>query len=715
MYNNSYSQSKFGASAKKIHKARGKSCGYYMKIVFFFSSLIQTLIIVSLVLFLVYGQPEESAAEKRLQVLDPMHNELITKYGYLQEETRNLTRKINMTNREMEYMQRNITMLRKLGNDSVSFINSLRNKLLQCQMSSSPPCNCPRVVQPPCQSNGQLHGLQYENSQLKKWLEIVQGNFSGTFHVLKDELDSANRDRESLRLETITLRQEKATAEREIEHFKTKCKEDFIKSLDGIPEITKAFRAKIGALFPQLIPFHITCPKQREQLEQIQYNCSSLSAEVENKFQPYLNNVGLKVSETLHRVSHLEAKKIYLDRNLFECKQNLSSLAETNYKNLRDTRERHDKAMEQVLLEQRKLRGAKELLDGTLSLKESEINMLKEKINASLANCGHRAPPPKPFPGNSAPGGGGMGTGGILPGSGSTFSVQPGSGIKPTARGSGGPDSSLFKKFELEKFGRSGVNQVGSGGTGMGNTGSSGPSSDRFPTAAGSSTPGSGKPALGGTGPGTGSGSSGNMGTFGTGSSHSVPSGTGAGRTGSGTGLGSPTGGGMNTGSFGTGNDRSGSSGTGFGSSSSMGSTGAGFNTGSFGTGAGAGHSGTGFGSTSNMGAGGAGFGNTGSAGAGGSRSALPGAGTGTTGQGNTGFGGAGSSRTGQSGTGSGGTGFGGFGSAGTGRTGFSPNGFGRTGTGGNTGLYGGGSYGTADPISNHLRELQKYLNPERY
>lgn len=131
MYNNSYySHSKLGVSTKKIHKARGKSCGYYLKIVFFFSSLIQTLIIVSLVLFLIYGQPEESATEKRLQQLDPMHNELKARYGYLLDEHRNLTRKMNITNRQMEFMRGNITMLRKLGNQSAAIIMELRMSLV---------------------------------------------------------------------------------------------------------------------------------------------------------------------------------------------------------------------------------------------------------------------------------------------------------------------------------------------------------------------------------------------------------------------------------------------------------------------------------------------------------------------------------------------------------------------------------------------------------
>lgn len=71
MYSSSYSQAKFGLEGREpLHRSKGKSCGYYLRIMFFFSSLIQSLIIVSLVLFLIYGQPEKSAAEKRVKVSD---------------------------------------------------------------------------------------------------------------------------------------------------------------------------------------------------------------------------------------------------------------------------------------------------------------------------------------------------------------------------------------------------------------------------------------------------------------------------------------------------------------------------------------------------------------------------------------------------------------------------------------------------------------------
>lgn len=69
MYSSSYPRTKFGLESREpLHRPKGKSCGYYMRIVFFFSSLIQSLIIVSLVLFFIYGQPEKSAEEKRVKV-----------------------------------------------------------------------------------------------------------------------------------------------------------------------------------------------------------------------------------------------------------------------------------------------------------------------------------------------------------------------------------------------------------------------------------------------------------------------------------------------------------------------------------------------------------------------------------------------------------------------------------------------------------------------
>lgn len=91
MYNSSYNKPKFTLEAKNIQKSKGKTCGYYLRIIFFFSSLIQTLIIVSLVLFLVYGQPEKTAEEKRVEELEQGYNKLSTDNTMLRREKTDLT------------------------------------------------------------------------------------------------------------------------------------------------------------------------------------------------------------------------------------------------------------------------------------------------------------------------------------------------------------------------------------------------------------------------------------------------------------------------------------------------------------------------------------------------------------------------------------------------------------------------------------------------
>ncbi|KAL2097618.1 hypothetical protein ACEWY4_006825 [Coilia grayii] len=689
MYNSSYSQAKLGVSAKKLHKAKGKSCGYYMKIVFFFSSLIQTLIIVCLVLFLVYGQPDQSASEVRLQELDMSHNDLNARYGYLQEEHRNLTWKFNITTRDMDYLQRNMTMLEKWANGSVDIIIGLESKLMQCEMRLPPPCNCPRMPTTcPCPSNGQSNNLQHENNQLRGLRDILQINFTNTFAMMDFELKSANKDREALRLEAIDLRQSKSAVEMQIELFKKSCTEDVVRFLEGIPEVTKAFRLKIDSLIPELFRFQISCPSQREMLEQIQYNCSTLSRDVENKFRPYLEHVGVKISDLSERLSRCQSNKTHVLRELFECKQNLSSLKEKNYKDLREAKSEQDKIVKQHLNEQKKMRTDKELVDKSLRLKDNEIVRLQEQMNSS--NCGHRPASPKP--------GTGTGTAYKLPGGGSTHSSSYG----------------------------------GSGVTGTGNSGSSGSSSHTLLTGGGTHTLGSGRSALGTAGAGSyGPGSSSNTGLSNPGSSGTGASNTGVTRTGLGStgGMASSgasgasryggtvsssssnigsAGAGYNLGSFGTGSDRTGTGGTGLGSSGGVGSTG-GFNTGLH-TGTGRSQGGTGFSTSGGVGSTGGVF-NMGTN-PGSSRSSQGGTGLGSSGGlGSTGTGFNTGSHTGMSRS-QGGTGFGSSGGLGSTGTGFntgshtgtsrsqggtglgSSGGLGSTGTGFNMGSFGTGGTG---------------------
>lgn len=145
---------------------------------------------------------------------------------------------------------------------------------------------------------------------------------------LRDELDSAVKDRTrlneevvKLRRDNIFLREQHALYTRyvcvacetettwKISKVKafyfilsastSKCKEDFAKSLEGITMVTSAFLDRINNLIPHQLTFHLTCEKQREHMDKIKNSCTNLSRDVENKFQVYLDNVGKMVNLTL--------------------------------------------------------------------------------------------------------------------------------------------------------------------------------------------------------------------------------------------------------------------------------------------------------------------------------------------------------------------------------------------------------------------------------
>lgn len=131
MYSSGYSQvSKSSPQAmKKVqYRAKGKSCGYYMRIVFFFSSLIQSLIIVSLVLFLVYGKSQDSASTSRIQDLEESFSRLSIENVALRQQRKNLTNFLNATLTEKARNDWDLANLRYFTNISALLIQDMDRK-----------------------------------------------------------------------------------------------------------------------------------------------------------------------------------------------------------------------------------------------------------------------------------------------------------------------------------------------------------------------------------------------------------------------------------------------------------------------------------------------------------------------------------------------------------------------------------------------------------
>ncbi|PKU27018.1 plasmalemma vesicle-associated protein [Limosa lapponica baueri] len=102
MEKSSFAMAKFGLEAKEAMPKR--DCGFYVKYIFLFTSLIQFLIILGLVLFMVYGNAQ-AGTDTHLRLLEAQVQGLYNKTLILSGRNMNLTRTLNATLKEKQGLQ----------------------------------------------------------------------------------------------------------------------------------------------------------------------------------------------------------------------------------------------------------------------------------------------------------------------------------------------------------------------------------------------------------------------------------------------------------------------------------------------------------------------------------------------------------------------------------------------------------------------------------
>ncbi|XP_061775807.1 plasmalemma vesicle associated protein a isoform X2 [Nerophis ophidion] len=525
---------------------------------------LNSLIIVSLVLFLVYGKTQDSPSTARIQDLEESFSRLSIENVALRHLRRNLTNLLNVTLTEKTRIEMDLGVVRRISNISFGLIQDLNRQQQQTNSELFMCKNQPRTSQPfqpmtPRMSQPISCNCGQRDEELRAKLKLVESNFTQTTERMRMDLDQIAKDRDNLNLEAIRLRRDKSVHEKEIEFSRQRCKEDFVQSLSGVSNVSRAFLQKIESLFPSHIAFQLTCLKQREHLEQIRSNCTSLSREVEDRFQYYLNTVGDQVSEIQTENSHLKAENMRLFDDFRTCSLNRTGLIQEHRQNREKLQLKHDRDYETLLLEKRRLHGDIEVLENNVNYKNKEVQHLAEQLKQLNLSC--------------------MPKTGLGSGIGSRF-PSPGLGLNKPGLGSTGLG---FNTLESTRQGSSslgstgsGLNKLGLNGQGSSSLGSTGSGLNKL------GLNGQGSSSLGSTGSGLnklgliGQGSS-SLGSTGSGLNKLGLNGQGSsslGSTGSGLNkLGLNGQGSSNPGSTGSGLNRQVSTGLG---SSSFGSTGSG-------------------------------------------------------------------------------------------------------------------------------------------
>ncbi|KAM9329551.1 plasmalemma vesicle-associated protein [Gastrophryne carolinensis] len=227
-----YAMAKFGLESKDILRSKQKGCWHYTKYFFIFSSIIQFLIILGLVLFMLYGNAHVGT-EHRLQSVENRYRNLTLDYLWLQsnftalkgklaaaeKQVQNCSSVVLTQTKYMENMNRTIMFLRnamspdcrkteienmKRNFDAIrpntynSYGGSYSCKILSDTVSNAIEQSLNRLRQ-------DVNNVLFENSQTK----ATQGRTS-------EDLRKCNQEKQSLTDERNKLAAEKVTFQREL-------------------------------------------------------------------------------------------------------------------------------------------------------------------------------------------------------------------------------------------------------------------------------------------------------------------------------------------------------------------------------------------------------------------------------------------------------------------------------------------------------------------
>ncbi|XP_059687963.1 plasmalemma vesicle-associated protein [Gavia stellata] len=352
MEKSSYAMATFGLEAKEAMPKR--DCGFYVKYIFLFTSLIQFLIILGLVLFMVYGNAQ-AGTDTHLRLLEEQLQDRYNKIITLSGRNINLTRTLNATIKEKQGLQ---VLAQKVQQDLDK-------------------CNSTQTSNPVTELQEMKKIIFYQKTKLDEChmtISVINTSCSGEKVRLQSKLDqtalSKKELEENCRKAGATL--SKATQEQE------SCQRD-------------------------LLTTRTVCDSTKTNLELLKHECESLRSDMGYSFQrikemlsPYsCSNVHEQLSWLTKQTERLflwqqerDTKyvgKSVCDMNLLQCHINCSKEKQELEKRLQDL----EKQVKDSQEEKKKLLVEKEQLGKELEEKSkaaAQAGYFKQQFNLCMGS-----------------------------------------------------------------------------------------------------------------------------------------------------------------------------------------------------------------------------------------------------------------------------------------------------------------------------------------
>ncbi|NXK56569.1 PLVAP protein, partial [Chauna torquata] len=352
MEKSSYAMAKFGLEAKEAMPKR--DCGFYMKYVFLFTSLIQFLIILGLVLFMVYGNAH-AGTDTHLRLLEEQMQDRYNKIITLSGRNANLTRTLNATLKDKQGLQ--------------GLLQKVQRELDKCNSSQAPNAT-PKLQE-------MMRIIFYQKTKLDEChmtISLINASCSAEKAQLRSQLDQTALARKELGDSCAKAGTALAKATQEQES----CQQD-------------------------LLTIRTVCDTSKTHLELLKHECGTLRSDMSYSFQrikemlsPYsCSAVHEQLSWLTQRAEGLflwqqerETKyvaKSVCDMNLLQCRLNCSREKQELEKRLQEA----DKQLKGGQEEKKKLLAEKEQLSkevGEKSKAAAQANYFKEQLNICMGS-----------------------------------------------------------------------------------------------------------------------------------------------------------------------------------------------------------------------------------------------------------------------------------------------------------------------------------------
>nr|XP_027328211.2 plasmalemma vesicle-associated protein isoform X2 [Anas platyrhynchos] len=347
MEKSGYTMAKFGLETKEAMPRR--DCGFYMKYVFLFTSLIQFLIILGLVLFMVYGNAH-AGTDTHLRLLEEQLQDRYNKIITLGGRNANLTRALNTTLKEKQGLQ--------------GTLQKVQRELDKCNSSQLPNAT-PKMQE-------MMKAIFIQKVMLDDYrltVNLINANCSAEKAQLRSQLDQTALARKELENNCAKGSAELAKTKQEHEG----CQQELLRTKTELTA-TKS-QLELPKHECNLLRSEFSIPLQRIRETINPYSCGSTHEE--------LRRLAQRAEDFFLQQKSREAvyqEKVACELNLLQCQFNGTRLKQELEKRLQEA----DKQLKGGQEEKKKLLAEKEQLSKELGEKSKaalQSNYLKQQLS----------------------------------------------------------------------------------------------------------------------------------------------------------------------------------------------------------------------------------------------------------------------------------------------------------------------------------------------